>query len=158
MPIDNKLDVLLLFCWIIEKERDIMIKFPEFFCIDTTENTNAEKRGLFISSGLDGNYKMHLGINYLMPNGILESFNWIYEVAILRLGLREAIINFKLVMSNQERALYKPLENLSQVESSCKGLCHSLYEYYLLEQPLDNKIFENVFDLAENYALSNVKV
>ena len=75
MSIDDKLSVLLLFCSITGKERDIMIKFPEFFYIDVTENTNAEKRGLFISSGLDGNCKIYLGINCLIPNGILESFD-----------------------------------------------------------------------------------
>ena len=75
MSINNKSDVLLSFFWITGKERDIIIKFAEFFCIDVTENTNTEKRGLFISSGLNGNCKMYLGINCLMPNGILESFD-----------------------------------------------------------------------------------
>ena len=158
MSIDDKSDVLLSFCWITGKERDLMIRFPEFFCIDATENTNAEKRGLFMSSGLDGNCKMCLGINCLMPNGVLESFDWMHEVAMLGLGLREAIINFKLAMSDQERALYEPLENLSQVESPYKGLYHSLCECHLFEQPWDNKIFGNAFDLAEIDALSNVKV
>ena len=100
---------------------------------------------------------MYLGINYLIPSGVLESFDWICEVAMLGLGLREAIINFKLAMSNQERALCKPLENLSQVESPCKGLYHSLCEYHSLDQPWNNKIFGNALDLAENHALSNVK-
>ena len=76
---------------------------------------------------------------------------------MLGLGLREAIINFKLAMSDQERALHEPLDNLSQVESLHKGLYHSLCKYHLLEQPWNNKIFRNALDLAENHALSNAK-
>ena len=110
-----------------------------------------------MSSGLDGDCKMHLGINCLMPNGVLESFDWMHEVAMLGLDLREAITNFKLAMSDQERSLYEPLENLSQVESPCKGLHHSLCECHLFEQPWDNKMFGNAFDLAQNHALSNAK-
>ena len=63
---------------------------------------------------------MYLGINYLIPSGVLEFFDWICEVAMLGLSLREAVINFKLIMSDQERALYESLENLSYVESPYK--------------------------------------
>ena len=48
-PANDESDVLLSFCWTRGKEREVMIKFPEFFCVDVTENTNAEKRGLFLS-------------------------------------------------------------------------------------------------------------
>ena len=81
--------------------------------MDKIENTNAKKKDLFLSLDLDSNCKMYLGINCLMPNGILESFNWIDDVAIVRLGFKEAIIKFKLAISDQERVLYKLLENIS---------------------------------------------
>ena len=121
------------------------------------ENTNAEKRVLLMSSGLDGDCEMHSGINCLTPNVVLESFDWTHEVAMIGLDLREAITNFKLAMSNQERSLYKPLENLSQVESPRKVLRHSLCECHFFEQPWDDKMFGSAFDLTENHALGIAK-
>ena len=72
---------------------------------------------------------------------------------MLGLDLREAATNFKLAMSDQERSLYEPLENLSQVESPCKGLQHSLCEFHSLEKPWNNSMFGNASDLTENHDL-----
>ena len=135
-----------------------MIKFPEFFCLDAIENTNAEKRGLFLSSGFDRNCKTCLGINCLMPNVALESFDLTHEVTMVGLDSREAMMNFKLPTSDLERVLYEPLGNLSQVESPCRGLRHSLCEFHLLDQPWDNSMFGNASDLTENHDLGITKV
>ena len=105
-----------------------MIKFPELFCVDITENMNAENRGMFLSSGIVGNCTMHLGINCLMPNGVLEPFDWTYEVAMVGLDLTEAMQKFRLAMNDQERSLHEPLEDLSKVDSPSFGLHHSLCE------------------------------
>ena len=90
-------------------------------------------RGIFLSSGLDGNCAMHLGINCLTPNGVLESFDPTCDVAMVGLDLTEAMQNFRLAMSDQERALCEILENLSKADSPYFGLHHSLCEHHLFE-------------------------
>ena len=43
MSTNNETDVSLAFSWINRKEKDLMIKFPELFIVDVTENTNVKK-------------------------------------------------------------------------------------------------------------------
>ena len=117
MSTNDKTDVLLAFSWINRKEKDLMIKFLELLIVDATENTNMKKRGLFMSTGIDGNGKMCIGVKCSMKNGMLESFSWIYESAMIELGLEESVKNMEMAISDQERSLYEPIHKLSNVES-----------------------------------------
>ena len=48
--------------------------------------TNLEK-GLFLTTGIDGNGKIHIGMHCCMQNIFMEPFGWIYEEAMISLGL-----------------------------------------------------------------------
>ena len=43
MATNEELEMLLAFYWMTQKEKDVIITFPELFCFDITENTNLEK-------------------------------------------------------------------------------------------------------------------
>ena len=49
-----------------------MDTISESFVADVVENTNMEKRGLFVSTVIDGNEKKYFGIKCSMKNGLLE--------------------------------------------------------------------------------------
>ena len=65
---------------------------------------------------MNGNGKFHIGVKMFIPNGILESFGWTCEVSMVNLGLTEAIKNIQIAISDQERALCDPSDNLSHAE------------------------------------------
>ena len=87
---------------------------------------------------------MFIGINCFIPNGLLESLGWIYKVAMINLGLTDSIYHMQCAISDQEQALYKPLDNLSKVESLYCRLYVSICTYHLFDQSWLNKLLELV--------------
>ena len=68
----------------------MFIKFTELFFFDVTENTSIEKRGLFLTTGIDRNGKLHICVNCFMPNGMLKSFGWTHEVAMVNFWIERS--------------------------------------------------------------------
>ena len=68
MSVGKGQSVLLAFAWITGEERKMLEKFPELITFDVTENTNKEKRGLFVGTGQDGNGKLFIALHSFMPN------------------------------------------------------------------------------------------
>jgi hypothetical protein len=134
MKINDGQDVLLAFAWTTAKEAEMAKKFPEVFVMDVTEKTNVEKRGTFIVTGIDGNNKIFIALHCFMPNGFMETYDWIYDYAFPLLVGEDAIANNEVVLTDGEYALYDPLVNLSQVNSPWKNTKHMLCEYHVLEQ------------------------
>jgi hypothetical protein len=135
MQINDGQDVLLAFAWTTKKEEELARKFPEVFVMDVTEKTNIEKRGMFIVTGIDGNNKIFIALHCFMPNGYLESYNWIYDYALFPLLVGDDVLrNNQIVITDGEFALYDPLVNLAQTDSPWSGTKHLLCEYHLLEQ------------------------
>ena len=60
-------------------------------------------------------------------------------------------------MSDQECVLSGPLETLRNVEYPCKGLCHAMCYYHLIEQPWQNEIAGTCHNLAQTNALEVTK-
>ena len=72
-----------------------MFHFLELFCFDVTENNHLEKRGLFLTSGFDGNGKMHIGIKCFMPNGMWKSFGLTHETYMINFGITDGVKHVK---------------------------------------------------------------
>ena len=122
MEINDGQDVLLGFAWVTGEELKTLAKFPEFLAIDVTEKTNKEKRGLFVGTGLDGQGKIFLGFHCFMPNAQQVSFNWVYKYALPALWSEELIAKIQVIVSDGEKAMYGPLQNLSETGSAWSGL------------------------------------
>jgi len=134
MKIKDGQDILLAFASTTKKEAEMAKKFPEFFVMDVTEKTNVEKRGTFVVTGVDGNNKIFIALHCFMPNGFMETYDWIYDHAFPLLVGDNVIKHNQLVIADGEYELYDPLVNLSQINSPWKGTKHILCEYHLLEQ------------------------
>jgi hypothetical protein len=111
----------LAFAWITGEELQMVSKFPEMIIFDGTEQTNKEKRSLFVGTGQDGNNKIFLALHSFMPNSQMSAFHWIYEYAIPCLWSLETITNNDVVITDGEDALYGPLENLSNTGTEWSG-------------------------------------
>mmetsp|Transcript_15000 Transcript_15000/g.28232 ORF Transcript_15000/g.28232 Transcript_15000/m.28232 type:complete len:809 (-) Transcript_15000:162-2588(-) len=134
MKIKEGQDILLAFAWTTKKEAEMAHKFPEIFMMDVTEKTNIEKRGTFVVTGIDGNNKIFIALHCFMPNGFMETYDWIYDYAFPLLVGEHVIEHNEIVVTDGEYALYDPLVNLSHVNSPWQGTKHVLCEYHLLEQ------------------------
>lgn len=121
MRINDNQEVLLAFAWITGEELQMVSKFPEMIIFDGTEQTNKEKRSLFVGTGQDGNNKIFLALHSFMPNSQMSAFHWIYEYAIPCLWSLETITNNDVVITDGEDALYGPLENLSNTGTEWSG-------------------------------------
>ena len=139
------------------KEKEVMNKFRELFIIVVIENTNMEKIGLFMSTGIDGNGKMCMGIKCSMNNDILESSSWTYENGAIELGLQKAIEHMEIAISDQERSLYELTDNLSNVDSPHRGLTHALCQHHLVKHPWQNRIVGLATEASEIKAVEAVK-
>jgi hypothetical protein len=133
-------DILLAFAWVTSHEAQMAYKFPELFVMDVTEKTNVEKRGLFVVTGVDGNNKIFVALHCFMPNGLLESYDWIYDYAFPLLLGDTTISNNEVTITDGEVALYAPLVNLTQTASPWQGTKHLLCEYHLVEQYWCSKV------------------
>ena len=103
MAINNESEVALSSYYTTQKEKEMMFHFPALLCFDVTKNSNLEKRSLFLTSGFDGNSKIYIDLNYIMPNGMLESFGWTFELTMINLELTDGVKHMKRGISYQEQ-------------------------------------------------------
>lgn len=127
MAINDGQDVLLAFAWVSADELELVKRFPEIQMFDVTMKTNAENRGLFLATGIDGLGKIFIGLHCFMPNSKAITYNWIYTEAIIALWGEETVCEVQTIITDGEDSLYKPLENLSLVNHHWKNV--SVYRY-----------------------------
>ena len=140
MNVNNKQKILLSFAWISDAERDSMKKFGYFVTFDCTDKTNKEKRSLFIGTGQDGNGKLFSALHCYMPNAQLDSFQWIYKIAIPFLWGSEVVKKLNVVITDGERNLYSPIENASQTNSDWNGCKVYRCTFHLFTQELVKRV------------------
>ncbi|GFH62118.1 hypothetical protein CTEN210_18594 [Chaetoceros tenuissimus] len=134
MEINDGQDVLLAFAWVTAEELELVQRFPELQLFDVTMKTNSENRGLFLATGIDGLGKIFTGLHCFMPNSKASSYNWIYTEALVTLWGETTLRNVQTIITDGEDALYKPLENLSEVNLYWKNVCVYRCTFHLFTQ------------------------
>ena len=65
-------------------------------------------------TGIDGNNKIFIALHCFMPNGFMETYDWIYDYAFPLFVVGDDVIKCnELVITDGEFALYDPLVNVS---------------------------------------------
>ena len=131
MEIHDGQDVLLAFAWVTAEELELVRRFPELQLFDVTMKTNSENRGLFLATGIDGIGKIFTGLHCFMPNSKAASYNWIYTEALITLWGESIVRDIQTIVTDGEDALYKPLENLSEVHHYWKNVSVYRYDHYV---------------------------
>ena len=116
------------------KELSFFRRFPEFLAGDVTERTNNEKRGLFLLTGKDGNNKTFIACHCYLPNSKMDSFDWLYRIAIPSLSGEKIVLGNEVLLTDGEDSLYSPYINLSMIESPWQNSRHYRCSYHLFTQ------------------------
>ena len=85
--------------------------FPEVFFMDVTSNTNRQKRELFILVVKDASGETFIGNATVIPSGKKWVFQKIYQTFFLNLYGPLTIRRNRLVITDDDRSQYGPLEN-----------------------------------------------
>ena len=112
----------------------LLRRFPEFLAGDVTERTNNEKRGLFLLTGKDGNNKTFIACHCYLPNSKMDTFDWLYRIAIPTLAGEKIILCNQVFLTDGEDALYSPYINLTLIESPWANSRHYRCSYHLFTQ------------------------
>ncbi len=126
--------VLLAFAWMTGKEISFFRRFPEFLAGDVTERTNNEKRGLFLLTGKDGNNKTFIACHCYLPNSKMDSFDWLYRIAIPSLASQQVVLGNEVFLTDGEDSLYSPYINQSMINSAWQNSRHYRCSYHLFTQ------------------------
>ena len=68
--------------WVIPKERQLFLLFPEVITVDTTASTNNELTPLLVIFAKDSNGKMFKVLKAFLPNKQAWVFRWIFSCCI----------------------------------------------------------------------------
>ena len=117
LRVNEDSDVLLAIAWISGEEKELIRRFPEIISADVTEQTNKEKRPLYLFCGLDGNNHLFPAFHCLMPNSSSEIYQWVYESAFLELVGKETVLRNQAFFTDGESAMYESLEVLKGTSS-----------------------------------------
>lgn len=148
MKVKDGQDILFAFAWTTKKEAEMARKFPEIFVMDVTEKTNIEKRGTFVVTGIDGNNKIFIALHCFMPNGFMETYDWIYDYAFPLLVGEHIITDNGMVVRNCDEA-----SKYIYVRTS-KTLWYVAHHNYKMSKPDNDKSFHakytNIFKVEMN--------
>ncbi len=136
LMINDSSEMLYLFGWCTDEERQLFKQFPEFIAVDCTENTNREKRSLLMITGKDGNNTIFTIMRCFLPNSKEETYDTVYRYILPELFGQSVLMNVKIIITDGERMLYEPIQNLCCKELGYffKDATHRLCEFHLLLQ------------------------
>lgn len=104
--------------------------FPETWYFDVTENTNSEKRGLFLGVVQDSNTQTFIGNATIIPCGQRWVFQKIYQRFFLYLLGEINVSRIRLGLTDDDHAEYGPLDNAIATNPSFKKCRHMLCVFH----------------------------
>lgn len=159
MKVKEHQKVLLAFAWITGRELSFLKRFPEFLAADVTERTNREKRGLFLIVGQDGNNKTFVAFHCYISNAKLDTFNWIYNMAIPQLASRDITLGNEVFVTDGEDALFSPFLNATKIEDGpWANSYHYRCSYHIFYQPWRKTISGKVKDAEGKKVVETIRI
>ena len=134
LKLNEGTDVLLALAWVSGEEKELIKRFPHLISADVTERTNAEKRSLYLFTGLDGNNKIFPALHCFMPNCSSEQYGWIYEYAFPDLVGKDVVKRNEVFITDGETAMYETLENLKGTSSPWSSTTLFRCTYHMFTQ------------------------
>jgi hypothetical protein len=132
--------VLLGFAWVTNEELSLVQRFPEYLSADVTERTNIEKRGMFLVTGLDGNNKIFIGTHAYIPNAQMDTFEWLYTIALPDLISENTCLANQCICTDGEDALFAPLCTQTNLPGPWRNSTHRRCTYHLFTQQWAKKV------------------
>ena len=108
---DNK-KMMIAVAWIHEQDRHYFGLYPEVVMMDVTENTNTERRPMFLVVGKDANSKTFVVMRVLMPHQKGWIFKWIFNFCFPKLLGSSNCRLIKLCITDGDRNIIDHIKHL----------------------------------------------
>ena len=100
LQIASDQDLMMAIAWITPHEKRQFMLYPSTLCVDTTMDTNNEKRPLLTVTGRDANGEMFTVLRVLLPNERGWSFRWVFQTVFPVLLGQLHLKNVSLIISD----------------------------------------------------------
>ena len=144
--------LLLAVAWTCDWERQQISMFPEVMFMDTTSQTNNEKRALFLVSGKDNNGGSFTAACIFLPSERKWVFQWVFQYCLPTLLGKLAVQRNQACVTDGDQNEYGSLTELSGAGQLWQGTTHTLCEWHLLNAQWRKAVVSKV-----NYETSIVR-
>ena len=91
---------MMSIAWVLLRERELFMLFPEVVTVHCTADTNYEARPLLTMADKDSFGKIFIIMNAFLPNERSWIFRWIFSVVLPKLVDRTVLSRIRLIISD----------------------------------------------------------
>ena len=126
--------MLLAIAWVTEYEKRLFHIHPETLAVDIAENTNKEKRPMFLIASQDANNKTNIVMRAFFPHQRMWMFHWAMGYALPKLTGHHHCSLVRCFLSDGDYKIYNSIIDLFQ--SIFKNASYRRCHFHLVKQEL----------------------
>ena len=140
LKFDDREKMLLLVSIATDEMMRLCMMFPEVFYMDVTNNTNTNKKDLFVLVTKDSAGKSYTTNLMLLPSGKAWVFMCIYRHAMVDLYGKHTIERNRLVLVDEDYAEVTPLRNEIECSPTYKNTQVMLCVFHAVWKPFNENV------------------